>query len=84
MRWTKTGRVLFFIFCLEFGVYLVVAPWSPTWDQAVMHLPVSWLRDVYFEPWTRGAMTGLGLAYLLLAAHDLNDYLAERSGHGGS
>jgi hypothetical protein len=58
------------------GVALVFAPWTPLWD-------ANWLlqlwpaaRGALVNGFTRGAVTGLGLVNLVLAARDLHERLA--------
>lgn len=58
------------------GVVLVFAPWTPLWDSNWL-LPL-WPagRGLLLSAFTRGAVTGLGLVNLLLAARDLHARLA--------
>jgi hypothetical protein len=53
------------------GIVLVFAPWTPLWDSNWL-LPV-WpgLRGLLTSPFTRGAVTGLGLVNVLLALSDV-------------
>ena len=57
------------------GIALVFAPWTPLWD-------ANWLLQIWpsargplLSAFTRGAVTGLGLVNLLLAAHDIYERL---------
>ena len=50
------------------GVFLVVAPWTPIWEQASHALlPVSAHRFA-LSGWVRGVVSGLGAADLVVAA----------------
>jgi len=60
------------------GMALVFAPWTPLWD-------ANWLlqlwpaaRGALVNGFARGAVTGLGLVNLVLAARDLHERLAAR------
>jgi hypothetical protein len=61
---------------LVVGVVLVVAPWTSFWDS-------NWLLQLWpsargpaLSAFTRGAVSGVGLVNLLLAARDLHVRLA--------
>jgi hypothetical protein len=58
------------------GVVLSVAPWTPLWEANYLLHPYSWLRALALSSFTRGAVTGLGLANLVLAFHEAHQYLA--------
>jgi hypothetical protein len=77
MRRTTFVQVLFILYCIEVGSFLVLAPWSQTWERAIVFLPLSaslvpWL----LSPALRGGVTGFGLIHLVWAAHDLDRLLA--------
>jgi hypothetical protein len=63
------------------GVVLVVAPWTSVWDS-------NWLLQLWpaargpaLSAFTRGAVSGVGLVNLLLAARDLQVRLAGGEPH---
>ena len=58
------------------GVVLAVAPWTSLWETNYLLHPHSFLRAVFLNAFTRGAVTGLGLTNLLLAFHEAHQYLA--------
>lgn len=72
-------RFLFVLYCIEVGVLLALAPWSPNWDRAVVQLPLDSLRLALLHPAVRGAFTGFGLVHLVWGAHDLDLWLLARS-----
>ena len=59
--------ICFAIFTFEVGLFLVVFPWTDTWNLNYFQgiLPV--LRDVWDLPYFRGAVTGLGCLNVYLA-----------------
>jgi len=78
MRWSTTATFLFVFYCIEVGVFFLVAPWSSAWDRAVINLPFPALHDIYLESTFRGALSGFGLIHIVWGAHDLEQWLARR------
>ena len=61
------------------GIILVVAPWLPNlWDANYLLQPHPLLRSLALSPFTRGAVTGLGLVNLLLALLEAREILKEQ------
>ena len=62
---------IFVIYCTTVGTVLVMMPWSPAWDQLLLHLPFD---DPGFlqNRWIRGTLSGFGLVHLIWSVHDLN------------
>jgi hypothetical protein len=58
------------------GVVLVVAPWTTLWDSNWLLQLWPAARGLLLNAFTRGAVTGLGLVNLVLAARDLHARLA--------
>ena len=73
-------RILFILYCIEAGVFLVLAPWSLIWDRSLVHLPAAGLRNVFLHPALRGGVSGFGLVHLVWGAHDLDAWLTRRAG----
>lgn len=71
-------RILFFLYCIEAGVLLLLAPWSPSWDRAVTQIPDFSMQAILFHGLFRGAVSGFGLVHLIWGAHDLDEWLARR------
>ena len=55
------------IFTFEVGVFLVVFPWTDTWNLNYIQELVPALEHVWDHPYFRGAVTGLGLFIVYLA-----------------
>jgi hypothetical protein len=70
--------VLFVLYCLEAGLFLVLAPWNGGWDRLAFHMPVEALRELLLTTGFRGAVTGFGLVHLVWGLHDLRELLAGR------
>jgi hypothetical protein len=63
--------VLFILYCLEAGLFLVLAPWNAGWDRLAFRMPFELLRELLLSPYCRGAVTGFGLIHLMWGLHDL-------------
>jgi hypothetical protein len=75
MRWDLFLRIWFVIYCLEAGLFLVLAPWSPAWERTLLQLPFASIYLLALHPALRGAVSGFGLMHLVWGAHDLDDLL---------
>ncbi len=72
-------RIIQFISSFMVGATLVLAPWTPLWDNhPALSTSVS-LREILLAPWFRGAVSGLGLVNLAAAAWDLTHLLFRRA-----
>jgi len=63
--------IVYIVFCFEIGVFLFAFPWVALWNKNyfVSHFPlVASIARNYF---LRGAVSGLGLADIWLAFHEL-------------
>jgi hypothetical protein len=63
--------IIYILFCLELGIFLFILPWASYWSKNyfVNHYPVvSSISRNYF---LRGAVSGLGLADIWLALHEI-------------
>jgi len=83
----RIGSVLFIIFCLELGLFLMIYPWTDSWSgnyfswlgspriQAVWHA-------IWIKGYLRGAVSGLGLLNIWVAvAEALRMYTGSDEGH---
>ena len=60
--------ILFVYIYSVLGVFLVVAPWTPVWEQASHGLLPQAAHAVVLSGWVRGLVSGLGAADLVVAA----------------
>ena len=71
-RWYhKTAALLFIVFCLEIGVVLLVFPWSEYWDNNFFSTVVPLARNLWDNSYMRGAVSGLGVANIVIAFSEL-------------
>jgi hypothetical protein len=61
-RWYhKFTALLFIVFCLEVGLFLLVFPWTESWDANFFSgMAAPWHR-LWVNPYFRGAVSGLGV-----------------------
>jgi hypothetical protein len=72
-RWVirPLSRLLLFVYFLEAGLLLLVAPWTTFWDRNYFVALVPALRPVVLSPFLRGAVSGIGLVCLAAAVAEL-------------
>ncbi len=61
-------NALLMLLCFELGVLLLLLPWSAFWERNyfLIHYPA--LMPIFLHPSFRGAVSGLGLLDVALAA----------------
>jgi len=75
-KWrNRIWTICFAIFCLEIGAFLTVFPWLDSWR--LNHFPdmFPWLLGLWEDPYLRGAVSGLGVVNLIIAAAQVNHLL---------
>ncbi len=62
---------IYVLYCFEVGLFLIVFPWMDFWQNNLLleYLPV--LKIILLNNFFRGAVTGLGIANLILGAWEL-------------
>jgi hypothetical protein len=71
-------RLIQFISSFMVGATLVLAPWTPLWENHPALAASLTLREFLLAPWFRGAVSGLGFVNLAAAAMDLSYLLFKR------
>lgn len=79
MRHDRITLFLFVVYCVEIGLFLVLAPWTVLWDRTLGQVPSQLLRLIVLHPAARAAVTGFGLVHLVWGAHDLTLLFSRRS-----
>ena len=77
-------RVLFVVYCIEAGLFLVLAPWREIWGTLLGYLPYQSLRVLLSEMIARGAISGFGLVHILWGIHDANEIIQGRGRRANS
>ncbi len=67
-RWYQIAlSLIFIVFCMEVGTFLVVFPWSTLWDRSFfLQVPPEW-RLYWENSYLRGAVSGLGVLNIYIA-----------------
>jgi hypothetical protein len=71
-RWYHVAMALIFIvFCLELGMFLVIFPWSDFWDQSLFSAFAPAWRQYWENTYLRGAVSGLGIVNVYIALAEI-------------
>ena len=63
----KMSAIVFITFCLEMGLYLLIVPWTDSWDSNYFSSLAPHLRNYWGNFYMRGAISGLGLVNLYIS-----------------
>ncbi|MGA2592451.1 MAG: hypothetical protein ABSH32_21275 [Bryobacteraceae bacterium] len=67
-RWYhKVTALIFIVFCLELGVFLLFFPWSVLWDRNFFSSFTPPLKQYWDNTYLRGAVSGLGLVNVYIS-----------------
>ena len=83
MRLDATLRLLFVFYCFEAGIFLLTAPWFPSWDRVMIQLPYGWLRELALATALRASLSAFGTVHLVWGLHDLIGWFLQRRTHAG-
>ena len=67
----KVLFVIYVLYCLEVGIFLLVFPWMRLWDQNLLLQYSSYVRLLFLNDFFRGAVSGLGIANLILGVWEI-------------
>lgn len=72
------ATLLFVVYCLEAGVFFIVAPWTGFWiHHPLLHLSPA-VSALFDNSYFRGLISGFGIAHLLIAVREVNLYFFHR------
>lgn len=63
----KLLGMLLVIVCFQVGIFLLAFPWSPYWNNNYFSWLSPALRELWLNPYFRGAVSGLGMVNLCLS-----------------
>jgi hypothetical protein len=71
----KVSAVLFIVFCLEVGLFLLIFPWTDKWDDNLLATFLSSTIPRWSEVWQsaylRGAVSGVGVVDLYICFSEI-------------
>lgn len=85
-KWfSRLSSVLFVVFCLELGLFLLAYPWTDAWTDnyfsvAVPDAMLSYWRQWWNNPFVRGGVSGLGLVNVWIAITEVFQMFSGRRG----
>lgn len=67
-RWYhKASALLFIVFCLEIGLFLLIFPWTDAWDGNFFSVLVPEWHGFWENAYVRGAISGVGVLNLYIS-----------------
>jgi hypothetical protein len=71
-RWYhKFSALLFIIFCMELGLFLLIFPWTDSWDANFFSVLVPEWHRWWTNAYVRGAVSGVGVLNLYIAFYEI-------------
>ena len=67
------------LFTLEIGLFLLIFPWRENWTSNYFQGALPLLETVWDNPYFRGAISGLGLVNIYLAALEFSRFVRKSS-----
>jgi hypothetical protein len=68
---SSAGTVLFLVYVLEAGAFLLMSPWSRFWERRVASRSPVALQPALYSPYFRGFVSGVGLLHLFAAVRQV-------------
>ena len=63
----KMSAVVFITFCLEMGLFLLIFPWTESWDNNYFSGLMPQMKSFWDNLYVRGAVSGLGVVNLYIS-----------------
>ena len=71
-RWYHVAwSVVFILFCLELGVFLLMFPWTEYWDNNYFSTMAPGWRRFWGNAYVRGGVSGLGIVNLYISIAEI-------------
>ncbi len=74
----RAGAVLFLVYVLEAGAFLLMSPWSRFWEKRVASRSPIAVQPVLFSPFFRGFVSGIGLLHLFAAIRQVEAWRRQK------
>ena len=69
------ATVLFILYCLEAGVFFILAPWTRFWSLHPILHATPFMADLFESLYVRGLVSGFGLVHLLIGFREIGRIL---------
>ena len=67
-------RILYILFCLEVGTFLLFLPWLGLWENNYFLFRYPEFRSMAANPYLKGAILGLGIVNLLIGLQEIGRF----------
>jgi hypothetical protein len=67
----KALLIVYVLYCFEAGIFLIIFPWMRLWEENSLLEYYPFLRVLFLNNFFRGAVSGLGMANLILGAWEV-------------
>lgn len=67
----KVSAVVFIMFCLEMGLYLLILPWTDSWESNYFSAFLPHMKTYWGNLYVRGAVSGLGVVNLYISLFEI-------------
>jgi hypothetical protein len=64
-------KIIYILYCLEVGIFLVFLPWLNIWDQNYLLYQHPMLQRLVANPYLKGAVLGLGIVNVLIGIQEI-------------
>jgi hypothetical protein len=85
--WKRLFLAIFILLSFEVGFFLIIVPWSTTWENNLFLNSIEWLQGILMSPFLRGAVSGLGVLNIFLGlgeAWHFRDRIRQMEAHEAS
>lgn len=72
-------QVLYILYCLEVGIFLLFLPWMSLWDTNYLTYLYPDLRPIVANPYLKGAVLGLGIVNVLIGIQEIAQFKKDSS-----
>jgi len=71
---TWIWRLVYIVYCLEVGGFLLVLPWFGIWDNNYLLYRYSLIRPIVHNAFLKGAVVGLGIVNILIGIQEIASF----------
>ncbi len=73
----RIAAVLYLFYLFEAGLFLLLVPWSSIWEGNYFLAQIPLLRSLCLNPFSRGAVSGVGFLHLVVGVVDSLAFIRE-------